>query len=316
MSIRSLLATSFWSTLPLLLFLLTFQAPATATTQSLQVVSLGDAVNVRSGPDTEAPIVGQVYHGVRMNVLEIRKGWLRVEFSSGQTGWVLGEFVETVPPGEETDLAGGPGARPPSPAPSYRIQVGDSVAVKSYRNDEINTVTRVRPDGCISLLLLDDIHVAGMTPTELDLLLSKQYQQFFAHPDVTVILDEIKEVLDRRVYVGGAVTIPKEIPLQAPTTVMQAIITSGGFLDTARKKNIILVRKPRAVGEEPQIYSLDLRNIEGVEPLEDNIYLEPFDIVIVPTTTVAKANRFVEQYIKDMLPFTPTVGFTWAQFIP
>jgi len=312
---RHPLATPLKICLPLLLLLLAAAATA-ATHPPLQVVSLGDGVNVRSGPDTETPIIGQVWHGVRMNVLEMKKGWLFVEFFSGKTGWIMGEFVETVAAGEAGAF---PSPAEPSPPPMptaapYRIEIGDSIAVKSYRNGEIDEMATVRPDGCISLLLVDDIKVVGMTPTELDQLLTKKYQQFFAFPDITVIVKEIKQVVDRRVYVGGAVTIPKEIPLQTPTTVMGAIITSGGFLDTAKKKNIILIRKGE--GREPLIYSLDLSKMEGVEPLDDNIYLEPFDIVIVPTTTVAKANKFVEKYIKDMLPLTLTSGFTWAAFVP
>ena len=106
---------------------------ASGSPRLMDVVTLEDAVNVRSLPDLESPLVGRVWHGVRMEVLELRKGWLRVEFSTGEQGWILGDFVETVSTAEDSAVRAAGASAPAGPVPEteapYRIRVGDTLGI-------------------------------------------------------------------------------------------------------------------------------------------------------------------------------------------
>src|SRR5262245_59044784 len=91
-------------------------------------------------------------------------------------------------------------ARPESAA--YRIQNGDSLAIRFYRNPELNNDVVVRPDGMISLPLIDDVPAAGTSPQDLGKTLEQRYQGELATPDVTVIVAKFGA---ERIFVGGEV---------------------------------------------------------------------------------------------------------------
>lgn len=276
-----------------------------------------DAINVYAEPTEESRILGKLWHGVRVAVYEIRSGWLLVETSNRGKGWIQNDNIKTLKEEKDiTSLKEEAGARPELQAVGrpYRIKRGDTIDIRSFKNPEINDELTVRPDGYISLLLLDDVYVSGLSPSELDRLLTEKYREHFLDPELTVILNQIIEVMESRVYVGGEVGNPQEIPLLVPTTVLQAIIATGGFLHTAKSQNVVLVRKGDQ--NEPIIYSLNLSKIKGGKPVPDNIYLQPFDIVYVPATKVAKVGIFVEQHINMIVPDFFSTGFNWFRQIP
>jgi len=183
----------------------------------------------------------------------------------------------------------------------YRLQIGDEITVKFFYNKDLNEELIVRPDGKISLQLINDIDAAGKLPEHLAWEIMARYKKVLNTPEVTVI---VKRSAGLRAFIGGDVRQAGVITMDAPTTVLQAVFQVGGFLDTASTEDIILIRR----GEEgrPQVYRLNLS-----EPLND-IFLSPFDIVFVPKSGIAAANLFIEQYIDRMLPFSRSVGFSYA----
>ena len=126
---------------------------------------------------------------------------------------------------------------PPPPEPdvmerdAFVIGHGDVLRVTVWRNDELSVTVPVRPDGMISVPLLDDVQAAGLTPEELKELLTKQLAEFVANPDVTVIVIEVNS---KRVYVMGGVARAGGLPLTQDMRVLDAIYSAAGMPSSSR----------------------------------------------------------------------------------
>jgi protein involved in polysaccharide export with SLBB domain len=182
----------------------------------------------------------------------------------------------------------------------YVLQVGDQLAIKFYTNPELNEEVVIRPDGMISLQLIDDVQAAGLSPAQLDAELTQRYTSELATPEVSVI---VADNGGQRVYVAGEVAEPGEIKLAGGLTVGQAIEAAGGFLTTAHRRHVVIIR--RGPDGKPVGQQLDLRPVfEGTDP-EVDVPLQPYDIVHVPRSLIANLDLWVEQYIRDLLPVQP-----------
>jgi len=177
--------------------------------------------------------------------------------------------------------------------PAYRIQPGDQMDIKFFFNPELNETVFVRPDGKISLQLIDDIRAAGLTPSQLDADLTRKYAQELRKPAITVI---VKSFTGQQVYVGGEVANPSLVNLTAGMTALQAVINAGGFRDTAKLEEVLIIRNGWAEAPIPIRANL-------TQPIANDVNLQPHDIVYVPRTWIADANLFVRQYIRDLLMF-------------
>ena len=186
---------------------------------------------------------------------------------------------------------------------AYKLQSGDEIEIKVFEIPELADRVRIRPDGKISALLLDDVQAAGLAPAELDDILTKGYSTFYFNPRVTVI---VRSFSNQRVYVGGEVNQPGMLELAGALSAVAAVMEAGGFRQTARRSSVILLRKGI---DGPEIRRLNLDNVLGKGA--PDIALQPFDVVFVPRTFIAKANLFVQQYIRDLLPVATNANFTY-----
>ena len=182
--------------------------------------------------------------------------------------------------------------------PEYRIFPGDELDIKFFFNPELNETVFVRPDGKISLQLVDDIQTSGLTPSELDVVLTRNYAHELRKPAITVI---VKSFTGQRVYVAGEVGKPGEVALAPGMTVLQAVFSAGGFLDTAKPDAALVIRNGTADAPIPIRVDLE-QSIDGESTVGD-IQLQPFDIVYIPKTWIAEANVFVDQHIRGLLMF-------------
>ncbi len=190
----------------------------------------------------------------------------------------------------------------------YRIQAGDQLDIKLFFNPELNETVFVRPDGKISLQLVDDVQAAGLRPSDLDDVLTQKYSQELRKPVITVI---VRSFTGQRVYVGGEVGNPGLVNLTAGMTALQAVINAGGFRETAKPDGVIVIRK--GPENQPIPIRVDLEQVIDGEEIRD-FQLHPYDIVYVPKTWIAKANKFVNQYIERLLLFKGVsvgLGFTY-----
>jgi polysaccharide biosynthesis/export protein len=189
----------------------------------------------------------------------------------------------------------------------YRLQVGDQLDVKFFYNPELNEQVTVRPDGRISLQLVHEIMVTGLTPSELTQLLTQKYAPELKKPEITVI---VRSFGAHRIYVDGEVTKAGLFPLVGFTTVLQAISQAGGMKETARGNQVIIIR--RIEDNKPLVFQVDLEKvIDGTDTSQD-IALKPFDVVYVPKSNIANVNQWVDQYIRKNLPITPSFGINWT----
>lgn len=189
----------------------------------------------------------------------------------------------------------------------YVMQPGDVLDVKFYYTPELNERVTIRPDGKISLQLVEEIKAAGLTPAELDAILVEKYSRILQQPEITVIM---REFAGQKVYIGGEVATPKTVSLSGEMTALQAILNAGGLKETAYSKSVVIISKgPK---NTPVARMVDLSGVITGEAPENDVVLRPFDIVYVPKTFIAELNKFVEQYIKNMIPGTLTGGFYYT----
>src|SRR5262249_7740972 len=152
-----------------------------------------------------------------------------------------------------------------------------------------------------SLPFVDDVKAADRTPAEIDQELTKRYRGELAVPDISVIVQGFG---GQRIYMGGEVGSPGEVPFVGGLTLYEAIDRAGGFRVTAHRIQVILIR--RDANGTPVGHAFDMRQVEhGTHPAED-VPLEPLDIVYVPRSKIATIDLFVEQYIRSMLPINPS----------
>ena len=181
----------------------------------------------------------------------------------------------------------------------YRLQVGDEIQLKFYLSPELNQDVIVRPDGRISLQLLDDVAAVGLTPMELDRIVTEGYRTELRNPEITVIVKR----LAAKVYVGGEVRQPRFVAHDGSLTALQAVFEAGGFADTAEPSSVILLR--RLNGDKGMAAKLDLKKVMNAEA--EDIALMPSDTIFIPKSTIAEVNLFVEQYITKLVPIPFTV---------
>jgi polysaccharide biosynthesis/export protein len=198
---------------------------------------------------------------------------------------------------------------PPPPAaqadPSeYRIHPGDQMEIKFFYTPELNELVTVRPDGRISLQLVQDITVAGLSPAELTQALTRKYARELKHPEITVIMRTFE---GQRIYVDGEVHKPGVVPFVARMTLLQSVSVAGGLKDTARSDEILLLR--RGPEGKPEVFTLDLTRVFDGSDIGQDISLKPFDIVYVPKSAIANLDLWVDQYLRQSLPIGFGLGY-------
>lgn len=180
----------------------------------------------------------------------------------------------------------------------YTIAPGDELDIKFFYNPELNESVIVRPDGMISLQLIDEIQAAGLKPAELDQRLTDLYSRELRKPVLTVI---VRTFTRQRIYVGGEVNTPGLIELPAGMTTLQAIFQSEGFKETADPSETLVIRK--GPDNKPIPLRIDLAAVMEADSAGADLQLQPDDIVYVPKSAIANANKFIEEYIGGLLMF-------------
>jgi polysaccharide export outer membrane protein len=200
-----------------------------------------------------------------------------------------------------------PSAAAPQPPPVYIIQPGDQLDLKFFYNPELNESMVVRPDGKISLQLLDEVQAAGKSPAELDDMLTQKYSHELKKPVITVI---VRSFTAQRVFVGGEVNKQGFVNLTAGMTPLQAVLEAGGLKETADPGAAIVIRKGPEM--QPVPVRVDLKAAVYGGSGQGSTPLLPQDVVYVPKSTIAEANKFVKQYIEDLLLFRGvSLGFSY-----
>jgi polysaccharide export outer membrane protein len=156
---------------------------------------------------------------------------------------------------------------------TYIIGAEDVLRIMVWREPELSGQYLVRPDGMITLpLLKQDVKASGLTPKQLEIEITKAYEEFITKPSVTV---SVATVNSKKYFIIGGVNRPGQYPLVVPTTVLQAIAIAGGLREFADARNIVIMRGPKR-------YKFNYRDVIRGRNMVQNIYLESGDIITVP----------------------------------
>jgi polysaccharide biosynthesis/export protein len=156
----------------------------------------------------------------------------------------------------------------------YKIGVGDVLHIAVWEEPQLTETAVVRPDGKISMLLVSELDVAGMTPEAAQQALTEQLSKFVRKPRVTVTVQEIHS---RMVFITGEVQRPGAYPLLDTMNVVQLVARSGGLTDFAKQKKVYVLRAANST----RIKVNYAKVLEGQAP-EQNVQLAPGDTVVVP----------------------------------
>jgi polysaccharide biosynthesis/export protein len=165
----------------------------------------------------------------------------------------------------------------PSVPATYVIGVDDVLSILFWRDKDLSAPDiTVRPDGKITLPLLNDVQAAGLSPEQLRDAVLAAALKYVEDPNPTVIVKEIKS---RKVFITGQVEKPGPYPLNGPTTILQLIATAGGLRDFADGKNISVMRNQQG---HPVVFPFSYPDLLKKKNLDQNIVLQPGDTVVVP----------------------------------
>jgi len=160
---------------------------------------------------------------------------------------------------------------------TYVIGVPDLLRIHVWKQDEISADVVVRPDGQISLPLIQDVQAEGLTPDELRDVIADRLAEFIVAPQVNVMVREMRSNIVS--VVGGGVARSGVVPLMRNTRVLDAIATMGGFTQFAKKGDIRVLRDVESRQVE---YRFDYDAFIGGRAPNTNMLLEPGDTIVVP----------------------------------
>jgi polysaccharide export outer membrane protein len=163
-----------------------------------------------------------------------------------------------------------------TPPAGYVIGPQDVLAVVFWREKDLSAEVVVRPDGRITLPLLNDVQAAGLTPDELRERVQQAASRFVETPNATVV---VKEIHSRKVFVTGKVARAGTYPLMGPTTILQMLATAGGLMDFAKSDRIVVMRTEQG---KTQTFKFNYKDVMKSKNLEQNIELKPGDTILVP----------------------------------
>src|SRR5579862_2733803 len=152
---------------------------------------------------------------------------------------------------------------------SYRIGVGDVLHVSVWEEPQFTEAVVVRPDGMISIPLVSEVAVAGLTPESVETVLTMRLEKLIHKPRVTVVVQEIHS---RMVYITGEVQRPGAYPLVDTMNVVQLVSRSGGLTDFAKSKQVYVLR----AGNGTRV-KVDFRKLLKGQSPEQNVELAPGD---------------------------------------
>ena len=180
-----------------------------------------------------------------------------------------------VSPGIAADPTPGDAAATEAPpAAGYQVGIEDVLKVFVWGEPDVSMEVIVRPDGMITLPLIDDIHVVGLTTTEIRDIIAAELAALINKPTVTVILEEYNSF---RVFILGEVISQGELNFRQPTRFLQALAKAGGITEFSKKDAVIL----RSVNGSDWRMPVDLKKLLTGSSAVQDPYLQPNDTIIV-----------------------------------
>ena len=166
-----------------------------------------------------------------------------------------------------------PGVTTPT---GFTIGTDDVLTIVFWRDKDMSTDVVVRPDGRISVPLINDIQAAGLTPEQLRVHLEEAASTLVRDPKATVV---VRQINSRKVFITGQVAKPGGYAITAPLTVLQLIAMAGGLQEYADREHIVIVRAGTKGGTS---FRFNYKELAQAKHIEQNIELQAGDTVLVP----------------------------------
>jgi len=179
---------------------------------------------------------------------------------------------------------------------SYTIGPTDVLAISVWQHPELDRTVTVRPDGKISFSLIGDVDTNGLTPAELDRVITGRLSEYVQNPEVTVMVTDIR---NGQIIVLGQVARPGAYPMGESTTVLEAIAEAGGYTERAALRSVTISRKSKA--KTPNVIKADLKKVMVEGDKRKDVILEPDDVVYVPEKK-SVWDIFDRYFIRGILP--------------
>lgn len=160
--------------------------------------------------------------------------------------------------------------------PNYVIGGQDVLDINVWKEAELTRTVPVRPDGKISLPLLNDVQASGLTPTQLAQELTENLKKYVTNPQVTVIVTQINS---QRIYILGEVSRAGAYPLLPDMTILQGLSSAGGFTQFANLKKIYMLRTEN--GKQVK-YPFNYKDVISGKAQDENLTLKAGDTIVVP----------------------------------
>jgi protein involved in polysaccharide export with SLBB domain len=183
------------------------------------------------------------------------------------------------------------------PVAPYHIRRGDLLQIDFHFHPDLDSRTRVRDDGEVTIGGLGEFHALGLTTEELERDIFRRASLTYRSPEVSVV---VAEATKERAYVGGEVRRPGYVDVRDGMTSLRAIFERGGFLDTAKVDHVLHVRWDEHGGYDAHV--LDLKKVLETGDARWDLALGPNDVVFVPKTAIANADLWVNQYVRQLIP--------------
>jgi polysaccharide export outer membrane protein len=166
--------------------------------------------------------------------------------------------------------------KPATVDPNYIIGPEDELIVNVWKESDMSRSVPVRPDGKISLPLLNDVQASGLTPMQLGAEISTRLKKFISDPQVTIIVSRVNS---QRIYIVGEVNRAGAFPLVPNMTVLEALSSAGGCSPFAKQTKIYILRVEN--GHEIR-RPFNFKEVLSGQRMEQNILLRPGDTIVVP----------------------------------
>lgn len=161
----------------------------------------------------------------------------------------------------------------------YLVGPGDSLNIFVWRNPEISGTFTVRPDGKITTSLVEDIHVGGLTPSEISRLAEKALSNYIKNPIVSVSVNNFNGPFSEQVRVIGQASEPRAVNYSKNMTLLDLMIQVGGLTEFASGNRAKLIR---VINGEQVKFDLDIEDLINDGDISKNVDLLPGDIIIIP----------------------------------
>ena len=171
----------------------------------------------------------------------------------------------------------------------YRLQPGDVFEVQFRYSAEFNQTVTVQPDGYVSLEISGDLKVAGLTIEQTRQAILKKAGARLQDPVAAIVLKEFQKPY---FVVAGEVSQPGKMEMRERVTALQAIMLAGGMKEGARSSQVVVFR--RINSDTAEVKLLNLKNIRRTTDLENDLTLQPGDMVFVPRDKISKIERFMK----------------------